>query len=262
MSTNRILLVGLEEQESQELKTRIQHPIVSHPKLPLVKLEDGQLWVEHPVLDKTYLPIHQVIFHGIFEDDFDFIITLALWRGPCLPNAMGLLDARLRFPCLARALKITKFGSMLRSFLPQTQESHRTQESVAKWGNWHCGENKEKFIGSFPCSVPTLIEPFIQGEAVRVTVIGNQAWQIRLAGENWLKSIHHQNASFMPLDPELVEDTKNLADHFGLEIMATDYMVGTDGSKHLLEVNHVPNVTVFPEIRQAFLDFAIQWVES
>ena len=36
-------------------------------------------------------------------------------------------------------------------------------------------------------------------------------------------------------------------------MLAVDYMVGTDGTKHLLEVNHIPNVTVFPEIRQAYL---------
>jgi hypothetical protein len=37
-------------------------------------------------------------------------------------------------------------------------------------------------------------------------------------------------------------------------------MVGTDGNKYLLEVNHIPNVTVFPEVREHYLDFVARWV--
>jgi hypothetical protein len=38
-------------------------------------------------------------------------------------------------------------------------------------------------------------------------------------------------------------------------------MVGADGQKHLLEVNHAANVTVFPEIREAFLDLVAAWAD-
>jgi hypothetical protein len=54
----------------------------------------------------------------------------------------------------------------------------------------------------------------------------------------------------MPLDAELGEDTRRLDTYFGLEMLAVDYMVAADGTKHLLEGNHISNVTVFPEIRQ------------
>ena len=75
-----------------------------------------------------------------------------------------------------------------------------------------------------------------------------------MAGDGWLKSIHHRDAAFMPIDPELLDDARRLADHFGLEMVGVDYMVAADGSRHLLEVNHVPNVTVLPEVRSAYLD--------
>jgi hypothetical protein len=39
-------------------------------------------------------------------------------------------------------------------------------------------------------------------------------------------------------------------------------MVGKDGSKHLLEVNHIPNVTVFPFINEAFVTFIPNWVNA
>ena len=35
-----------------------------------------------------------------------------------------------------------------------------------------------------------------------------------------------------------------------------------DGSRHLLEVNHVPNVTVLPEVRVAYLDLVVNWAKS
>jgi hypothetical protein len=39
-------------------------------------------------------------------------------------------------------------------------------------------------------------------------------------------------------------------------------MIGDDGTRHLLEVNHIPNVTRFPEIRRAFLDLVVEWVSG
>ena len=63
----------------------------------------------------------------------------------------------------------------------------------------------------------------------------------------------------MPIDDELLADTRALAAGLGLEVIGVDYMLGADGSRHLLEVNHAANVTVFPEIREAFLDLVARW---
>lgn len=41
---------------------------------------------------------------------------------------------------------------------------------------------------------------------------------------------------------------------------AADYIVAPDGTPHLLELNHVPNVTQFAEIRTAYLDYAARWI--
>jgi hypothetical protein len=43
------------------------------------------------------------------------------------------------------------------------------------------------------------------------------------------------------------------------EIIGVDYIVAPDGARHLLEVNHVPNVTAFPEVREAYLDLVVAW---
>lgn len=260
----RLLVVGLDEPEQQALWARIPAPVafLAHPGLPAFRLEQGRLFVEDPDLIDRYLQVSHVIFHGIFEDDFDLITALALWRGPCLPSARGLLDGRLRLPCLARALQVTRYGGMARGFGAAGVTVRAAGEGVAKWGNWHCGENKVRFRDAFPCAEPSVIEPFIPGESVRVVLIGERAFQVRLTGDSWLRSIHHPAAALMEQDPALVEDTRALAAHFGLEMIGVDYQIAEDGTPHLLEVNHIPNVTVFPEIREAFFDLAARWIEG
>lgn len=257
----RLLVVGLDEPEIVDLRARLSGPAVCHALLPAIRIEDGALLAER-ASGPGMLPVDRVVFHGIFADDYDFLTALALWGGPCLPSARGLLDCRERLPCLARALRITRFGQMSRGWATRGQTVERTHETVGKWGNWHCGENKVKFTGAWTAEQPTILEPFIVGEAVRIALVGERAWQIRLTGDTWLKSIHHADAAFMPIDDELLADARALSTGLGLEVIGVDYMVGADGSKHLLEVNHAANVTVFPEIREAFLDLVAAWADA
>ncbi|MDI1450982.1 hypothetical protein [Polyangium sp. 6x1] len=263
----RLLLVGLDEPEVRDLRARLSTPIplLSCPVLPRIKLEAGELFVERPNAYEVYVPVSRVVFHGIFEDDMPFLTALALWGGPCLPLARGMMDARPRIPCLVRALAVTRFGAMKRGLADRgSPVSAREGETlVAKWGEWHCGENKELFTGARRAEEPTLIEPFVRGEATRIHVLGERAWQIRMAGATWLKSIHDAGSVLLPeaeADPELVEDARRIGAAFGLEMFAIDYMVEPDGTKHLLELNHIPNVTVFSELREAYLDFVASWI--
>jgi hypothetical protein len=256
----RVCIVGLDELEYSEIQQHLGiTPVIAHEVIPRLALRDGQLLVasrRHAGL----LPVSRVVFHGIFADDLDFIAVLALWGGPCLPNARGMLDCRLKFPCLVRALEHTRFGAPPRGYAgPETPVTFEG-EYVAKWGNWHCGENKARFTGAWQSEHASIIEPFLAGQAVRVVLIGEQAWQIRLAGSDWLKSIHDAQADFMPIDAELLEDTRQVRQAFGLEVMANDYIVTEAGTKHLLEVNHIPNVTRFPAIWEAYRDYVVRWV--
>ena len=64
----------------------------------------------------------------------------------------------------------------------------------------------------------------------------------------------------MAIDPLLLEDTWRIGAGFGLEIVANDYIVTPDNTRHLLEVNHIPNVTRFPGIQSAYRDYVIDWL--
>jgi hypothetical protein len=251
----RILLIGFEEQEAAELARRMPSECVCHDMLPRILVQEGKLLAESPRTAR-YLPISRVVFHGIFEHDLEFLAALALWGGPCFPNPTALMDCRLRLPCLVRALRYTRFGGQ-RGFASPHAEYRADVESVAKWGNWHCGENKERFTGSWSATEPTLFEPFLAGEAVRLVIVG-QPRQIRLAGPGWLKSVHGTGASWVPADPQLVADTEAIRQGLGLDIIANDYLL-SDAGPYLLEVNHIPSVTCFPELWQEYLEVVSAW---
>lgn len=259
--TPRVFLLGLDPPEIEELRARVPEALmIAWEYLPRWSLEEGVLRVESKSGSRM-LRVDAVVFHGIFEveEDFDLLTALALWGGPCLPSARGLLDARLRLPCLARAVHVSRYGLAPRGLVRGGEPVSVSVPSVAKWGNWHCGENKERFETGITPPEIAVIEPWFDGAAVRVVLLGERAWQIRLEGPGWKKSIHDEAAAFMPLDPELEADARALANHFDLELTGIDYIVGAHGQTHLLELNHVPNVTRFPEIRDAFLEHVVGW---
>jgi hypothetical protein len=257
----RPCIIGLDEPEIADLKARFDQPLLAFETLPRILVRDGQLWVESTSRFQL-LPVSAVVFHGIFEFDLPLMAGLALWGGPCLPAARAMLDCRLKFPCLVRALELSRFSAPRRGFVSAGLEIVSPQEEVAKWGDWHCGENKARVQGTWRAEEPSVLEPFLAGEAVRVVVIGDQTWQIKLQGRDWLKSIHDPTADFMQLDGQLAEDTRHIANSIGLAVAANDYIITDDGQPHLLEVNHIPNVTRFPQIWEAYADFVVQWLRA
>ena len=262
MDKIRILVVGLEPEDINSIKDSLGlgYLVIAYDMLPTVKLVEGVLFVESKQTFGKYLKVDKVIFHGIFEDDFDFITLLALWNGACLPNSMAMMDLRKRIPGLVKSLRVSKFGGIKRSMAINTQEWESEKEVVAKWGIWHCGEDKHKFNGNWVTKETSVIEEFIEGEAVRIMIIGDNYWQIKLTGDSWLKSIHNKGSDAMEVDIELLEDSKKIASYFNLEMVGIDYMLGKNGDKYLLEVNHIPNVTVFPFINKAFIEYAKDWI--
>jgi hypothetical protein len=262
IAVERLLIVGLDEPEQEAIRARVEGPITAYELLPRIQVRSGGLFVESAKADGRFLRVGRVIFHGIFEDDLPFLSALALWGGPCFPRARGMMDCRLRLPCLVRALEVTRFGSLGRGYADRGTVFPSEEDTVAKWGEWHCGENKERFRGERVAAEPTLFERFVEGEAVRTQVIGEKAWQFRLGGDDWKRSIHHATAALMPMDAELLEDTRRLQAHFGLEILGVDYMVSSEGSKYLLEVNHIPSVTAFAEVRAAYIDHVVAWAKK
>lgn len=155
---------------------------------------------------------------------------------------------------------MSQFAALPCSYTDAGTTLQADSPSVAKWGEWHCGEGKERFAGDWLAQEATLVEPFLEGEVVRVTAVGDALFQLQLGGDDWKKSIHHASAEFRPLGAALAEDVRRMRDHFDLAVCAADYILAANGTLYLLELNHVPNVMQFPKIRTAYLDFAAKWI--
>lgn len=256
----RVLLVGLERAVHPRITARLDCPFLASELLPTIKVEDGVLLAKGRTPGSGYLTVSHVLYHGIFEDDFDFITALTVWGGPCLPGAVGMMRARPRVPALVHALQVTRFPGGPRGFGFGGAVIRPAKPAVAKFGQWHCGDGKELVGESWECKEPTLVEPFVSGRAVRIMVIGDRVWQIGLEGAGWKKSIHPDSAALVEPRQDLVDDTRRLMECFGLELTGVDYMIDADGRPHLLEVNHIPNVDRFEEITEAYVEYALAWL--
>lgn len=101
-----------------------------------------------------------------------------------------------------------------------------------------------------------------EGESVRIVSIGDTNLQIKLEGASWLKSIHDAQADFMDLDQDLLEDTLNIKKAFGMDMIANDYIYHPSGNHHLLEVNHIPNINRFHQLKEIYLSNILIWMNS
>lgn len=256
--SDRICLIGFDEPEITNLRKQVSGRVLAHPSLPGFRVENGQLYIDNET-GGWQSPVDRVIFHGIFEGDAELFVALQLWGGPCFPNPLGMLNCRDKHACLVRVLSQTQFPGFGHGYVPAGGVVKLQTEQVAKWGNWHCGENKARVQGEWLAEFSSTLEPFYPGEAVRVILLGEDVLQIRLTGDDWLKSIHDQSSDFMEIDTDLAEDTRKLAHYFDLPVIANDYIVGEDGSKYLLEVNHIPNITRFPQIWERYSELVIDW---
>lgn len=257
---NRLCVIGLDKEVFQEIRKNYFGPVIFHETIPKYLVSKGKLYIERSN-GVGMLEVHKVVFHGIFENDFDLITALTIWGGDCFPNALGMMNCRLKLPCLARALKVSGFNTE-RGMISGNTEINVNETTVAKWGNWHCGENKAKFDKNWISQEPSVIEPFFEGHSVRVVQIGETSVQIKLEGKDWLKSIHDEQADFMEIDQGLLEDTISIKRALNLDMIANDYISSPDGEKHLLEVNHIPNVTRFEALKNIYLSEVIKWINK
>lgn len=255
---DRTLLIGFDAAESASLAARLPGESIAHEMLPRIVVERGRLFAPSAT-SATYLRITRVVFHAIYDDDLPFLAGLALWAGPCFPNAVALMESRLRLPCLVKALRHTRFGGGPRGFASTNATYDPQGSEVAKWGDRHCGENKSRINAPFRAEGPTLFEPFVAGGAVRVTLLGDAAFQTEMTGPGWLKSVHGDGARLVPPDPELVADTRAVRSGLGLELVANDYMISPDAGPYLLEANAIPSVTSHPELWATYLDVVADW---
>jgi len=100
------------------------------------------------------------------------------------------------------------------------------------------------------------MEPFFEGESVRVLIIGNDTFSFKVTNEtSWIKNGPGADIEKVSVSDELVEHAKNAARYFGLDIAGVDYIVEKDGTPHFLEINQYPGLGLFDDMEECARSF-------
>ncbi len=109
------------------------------------------------------------------------------------------------------------------------------------------------------------VEPYYEGDSVRVLIIGEQIFGIQtINDQNWVKNAPGGEIIKKELSEDIIQHAKQVTNYFGLDIAGVDYIVNEDGF-HFLEINQYPGVAGFDDIEECAKEFfkeKMQFVES
>jgi hypothetical protein len=172
---------------------------------------------------------------------------------PCWPDPAALLAASERHAALARcvAAGLVDHPVIQAHF---TEEPRLPLPYVLKIGEEHRGEGKHLIRSA--SDIPrwdgiATMEPFFAGESVRVLILGERAFGVRIHNEgSWIKN--SPGASFEAWEPDaaIVEHARRATRLFGLEIAGVDYVIDRAGF-HFIELNPFPRVGLSQESASA-----------
>lgn len=163
---------------------------------------------------------------------------------PCWPDPGALLAVSDRHAAMARCVSAGLVGHPVVQ-ASWTREPLLPFPYVLKVGDDHRGEGKY-LIRSAEDIVQwdgiATMEPFFDGESVRVLLLGDHAFGVRIHNEgSWIKN--SPGASLDPWDPEpaVVDHAQRVMRLFDLEIAGVDYVIDGSGPR-FLELNPFPRV--------------------
>lgn len=186
---------------------------------------------------------------------------------PCWPDPAALLAVSSRHAALERCVAAGLVDH------PVVQ-SHFAGEPglplpyVLKVGEEHRGEGKHLIRSA--SDIPrwdgiATMEPFFEGESVRVLLLGERAFGVRIHNEgSWIKN--SQGASFEAWEPDraIVEHARRAMRLFGLTMAGIDYVIDPAGF-HFIELNPFPRVGLSresAEVAQGMFREAMDAIEA
>ncbi|MFT3774427.1 MAG: hypothetical protein QM820_54400 [Minicystis sp.] len=168
---------------------------------------------------------------------------------PCWPDPTALLALSDRHAAMARCVS----AGLVDHPVVQarwTGEPLLPFPYVLKIGDDHRGEGKHLIRSAADIvrwdGIATM-EPFFDGESVRVLLLGDRAFGARIRNEGtWIKNA--VGASFEPWDPDpaIVAHARRAMGLFGLEIAGVDYVIDGVGPR-FIELNPFPRVGISKE---------------
>jgi hypothetical protein len=201
---------------------------------------------------------------SIEMNNYDVVIDANL---PCWPNPKTLKRMISRFNVLEECIHagfVDHNVYMSDQFVPDELFSMMPLPLVLKLGNVHRGEGKwllnsrndlPSIIHNHPDPGIFSIEPFFKGTSIRSLIIGDDTFGIRVENDrSWIKNSEGADVYEHELSQSMIDHSRSVAKHFGLEIAGVDYIVNVEG-EHFLEINYCPGITGFENIERCAKSF-------
>lgn len=168
---------------------------------------------------------------------------------PCWPNPAALLGVFDRHEALSRCMTagLVDHPVIQAEF---TRDAPLPFPYVLKIGNEHRGEGK--YLIRSATDIPpwegiATMEPFFLGESVRVLLLGDRAFGVRIHhDDSWIKNAPGARLERWTPNARLIEHARKAKDLFDLPIAGVDYVVNDQGF-HFIELNPFPRVGLSEE---------------
>lgn len=177
---------------------------------------------------------------------------------PCWPPPNALIEMLDRHRVMQRCIDhglVTNNKVFVSTVGEALAKAGDSENWVVKTGNEHRGLGKYLWEDDWSRELEftdlVTVEPFYEGESVRVLIIGDREFGIRMTNEDsWIKNAPGAEKHLWDTSkrPGIVNHARKVADHFGLDVAGVDYIVDKDDKYHFLEVNQYPGLAGFDDI--------------
>jgi hypothetical protein len=253
-----LVSIGLDPHIVEAIKTKVGN-IIDYQYLPDIYSVNGLTYVQSKS-GVHYIQPRGILYYCYFDNAGSKRRALALSDTNTFPNIRRTILHDDKALSLIAARNVDPGEDIPRGFSNGHLISVDTT-TVAKFGEWHCGDGKKLCEGKVDVSEPSILEPFIEGESHRILVVGYSTWQIHYESKDWRKNVNSTITILDKPNAELAYRAFHIAMSLGLQVAGVDFIVNSNGA-YLLEVNAYPGLDQVPEAEQAFIDAAVNWVKS
>lgn len=266
-----IVTVGLDRDVQETLRIALEGKtrLVHYDMVPATSYSTaGRFRIESQRRAGQMLEPDGIVWHGYFDDPSTHAVrcSIAVSRVPTFPDLRLALAHDSRAVSLALATRAeAELGvpPTPHGYVPAKAEAALQGLWVAKFGNRHCGQDKLR--SDILHDADAIVEPFFEGESIRVLFVGDAVWLLRYEAEGWIKNIG-ATVQEIPLDTpqyaRVLQRARGMHAGLGLWLAGYDFIVPhNDAEPRFLEVNAYPSLTDAVAATAAFLDGVVEWVD-
>lgn len=258
--------IGLPEEWVAEIKERAGVRYIAHSEVvPNSVAVDGYVLLGSQQTIGRWLRPNIVLWYGYFPASRFARTAIAISNTPSFP------DIRKTLPWDDKTMAVIMAQDadepVDRGLAQGPMQGPWSANTVLKWGDSHCGENKQLMptgkeqLDERAGNSDILSEPFIEGESHRILIVGYHMSQLVYESNDWRKNVNSTITLLSTVDPDLVERTLTIVRRYGLTVAGLDFVLG-EGRPTLLELNAYPSLDEDPVARETFIKMAVHEVQK